>query len=302
MIVLTGPTGVGKTEIAIELAARVNAEIISVDSRQIYKFMDIGTAKPTTEQRKIVPHHLIDIVYPDEYYSVYNFRNDALKTISQIRAKGKIPLLVGGTGLYIDALTKGIFEGAPRNEQLRQELLEREAKEPGRLRRMLEKIDPEAASRIHVNDLKRTIRALEVWFQTGCTISQLQRASKPSGNFTIVVLTRDRRELYDRINVRVERMIEEGLVEEVKSLLKMGYSKDLNALRTIGYREIIEYLEGKESFERTVEKIKRNTRHFARRQFIWFRRYREAAWLNATDERLPEKLTEMVSKDAQKNL
>lgn len=301
MIVVTGPTGVGKTNIAIELALRLNAEIVSVDSRQIYRFMDIGTAKPTLEQRRLVPHHLIDIVYPDEYYSVYNFRNDALRTISQIRARGKIPLLVGGTGLYIDALTRGIFEGAPRNEQLRQELLEKESREPGRLRKMLEGIDPEAASRIHVNDLKRTIRALEVWFQTGCTISQLQRASKPSGNFTIVVLTRDRRELYDRINVRVERMIEEGLVEEVKSLLKMGYSKDLNALKTIGYQEVIEYLEGKESFERTVEKIKRNTRHFARRQLIWFRRYRDATWLNASDEKVLEKLMEMVSEDAQKN-
>ncbi|WP_448523208.1 tRNA (adenosine(37)-N6)-dimethylallyltransferase MiaA [Pseudothermotoga sp.] len=301
MIVLAGPTGVGKTEIAIELASRINAEIVSVDSRQIYRFMDIGTAKPTQEQRRIVPHHLIDIVYPDEYYSVYNFKNDALKAIEDIKSRGKIPLLVGGTGLYIDALTRGIFEGAPRNEQLRRELLEKESREPGRLRKMLEEIDPEAATKIHVNDLKRTIRALEVWFQTGLKISQLQRDAKPVGDFTIVVLARDRKELYDRINVRVEKMIEDGLVEEVKSLLKMGYSKDLNALKTIGYQETIEYLEGKESFERTIEKIKRSTRQFARRQLIWFRRYRDAIWLNVNDDVL-EKLTEMVSKDAQKNL
>ncbi|WP_448535672.1 tRNA (adenosine(37)-N6)-dimethylallyltransferase MiaA [Pseudothermotoga sp.] len=302
MIVLAGPTGVGKTEIAIEVASRINAEIVSVDSRQIYRFMDIGTAKPTQEQRRIVPHHLIDIVYPDEYYSVYNFRNDALKAIEDIKSRGKIPLLVGGTGLYIDALVRGIFEGAPRNEQLRRELLEKESREPGQLRKMLEEIDPEAATKIHVNDLKRTIRALEVWFQTGLRISQLQRDAKPAGDFTIVVLTRDRRELYDRINLRVEKMIEDGLVEEVKSLLKMGYSKDLNALKTIGYQEIIEYLEGKESFERTIEKIKRNTRQFARRQLIWFRRYRDATWLNVNDDKVLEKLTEMVSKDAQKNL
>ncbi|KAF2958207.1 tRNA dimethylallyltransferase [Thermotoga sp. Ku-13t] len=302
MIILAGPTGVGKTDLAIEVALRLGAEIISVDSRQIYKHMDIGTAKPTLQQREAVPHHLIDIVYPDEYYSVYNFRTDALRAIEEIRKRGRLPLLVGGTGLYIDSLVRGIFEGAPRNESIRQNLLEKELKEPGSLRKMLEKIDPEAASRIHVNDLKRTIRALEVWLQTGRTISELQRNAKPAGNFRIVILTRDRRELYDRINLRVEKMIKEGLIDEVKSLLRMGYSKDLNAFKTIGYQEVIEHLEGRESFERTIEKIKRNTRHFARRQLIWFRKYRDSIWLDANDEGVLEKIVKIVEEDAHKNL
>lgn len=300
MMILTGPTGVGKTELAIELALRTNAEIISLDSRQIYKFMDIGTAKPTLEQRRLVPHHLIDIVYPDEYYSVYNFRMDALRAIEEIRKRGRIPLLVGGTGLYIDALKRGIFEGAPRNEELRRELLEKEKKEPGSLRKMLERIDPEAASKIHVNDLKRTVRALEVWFQTGRTISELQKCAKPAGNFKVVVLMREREELYDRINLRVEKMIEDGLVEEVKSLLDRGYSKELNALKTIGYQEVIEYLEGRESFTKTVEKIKRNSRHFARRQIIWFRRYRDSIWLNAADGEVLNKLIDLLFFDTEK--
>lgn len=302
MIIFAGPTGVGKTDLAIEVALRIGAEIVSVDSRQIYKYMDIGTAKPTLQQREAVPHHLIDIVYPDEYYSVYNFRTDAIRAIEEIKKKGRLPLLVGGTGLYIDSLVRGIFEGAPRNESIRQNLLEKELKEPGSLREMLEKIDPEAASRIHVNDLKRTIRALEVWLQTGRTISELQRNAKPAGNFRIVILTRDRRELYDRINLRVEKMIKDGLIDEVKSLLGMGYSKDLNAFKTIGYQEVVEYLEGQESFERTIEKIKRNTRHFARRQLIWFRKYRDSIWLDANDEGVLEKVVEIVEEDAQKNL
>ncbi|MGB9829357.1 MAG: tRNA (adenosine(37)-N6)-dimethylallyltransferase MiaA [Thermotoga caldifontis] len=302
MIILAGPTGVGKTDLAIEVAVRLGAEIVSVDSRQIYKHMDIGTAKPTLQQRQVVPHHLIDIVYPDEYYSVYNFRTDAVRAIEEIKKKGRLPLLVGGTGLYIDSLVRGIFEGAPRDESIRQNLLEKELKEPGSLRKMLEKIDPEAASKIHVNDLKRTIRAIEVWLQTGRTISELQRNAKPAGNFRIVILTRDRGELYDRINLRVEKMIKDGLIDEVKSLLEMGYSKDLNAFKTIGYQEVIEYLEGRESFERTVEKIKRNTRHFARRQLIWFRKYRDSIWLDANDESVLEKVVKIVEEDAQKNL
>lgn len=294
MVILTGPTGVGKTAIAIEVALRLGAEIVSVDSRQIYKFMDIGTAKPTPRERELVPHHLIDLIYPNEYYSVYNFKNDALKAIEKIKQKGKIPLLVGGTGLYIDALVRGIFEGVPRDENLRQQLIAREIQRPGSLRRWLEEVDSETASKIHVNDLKRTVRALEVWLKTGKTISELQRSALPAGKFKIIVLTRDRQELYDRINMRVEKMIKDGLIEEVKSLLDRGYSKELNALRTIGYMEVIEYLEGAETFERMVEKIKLNSRHFARRQLIWFRRYKEALWLDADSEGTIEKLVSLV--------
>ncbi|MCS7175705.1 tRNA (adenosine(37)-N6)-dimethylallyltransferase MiaA [Pseudothermotoga sp.] len=302
MMILTGPTGVGKTAIAIEVALRIGAEIVSVDSRQIYKLMDIGTAKPTLHEREVVFHHLIDLIYPDEYYSVYNFRNDALQAVERVKQKGKIPLLVGGTGLYVDALVRGIFDGVPRDEKLRQQLMLKENQQPGSLRRWLEKIDPEVARKIHINDLKRTVRALEVWLKTGKTISELWKSAQPAGKFVIVVLTRDRQELYDRINMRVEKMMKNGLIEEVKALLDRGYSKDLNALKTIGYREVIEYLEGTETFERMVEKIKLNTRHFARRQLIWFRRYKDAIWLDANNEGIVEKLVSLARECVYKNL
>ncbi|MEN3008217.1 tRNA (adenosine(37)-N6)-dimethylallyltransferase MiaA [Pseudothermotoga sp.] len=302
MMILTGPTGVGKTAIAIEVALRIGAEIVSVDSRQIYKLMDIGTAKPTPHEREMVFHHLIDLIYPDEYYSVYNFRNDALQAIEKIKQKGKIPFLVGGTGLYVDALVRGIFDGVPRDEKLRQQLMLKESQQPGSLREWLEKIDPEAARKIHINDLKRTVRALEVWLKTGKTISELWKSAQPAGKFVIVVLTRDRQELYDRIDMRVEKMMKNGLIEEVKALLDRGYSKDLNALKTIGYREVIEYLEGTETFERMVEKIKLNTHHFARRQLIWFRRYKDAIWLDANNEGIVEKIISLVRECVYKNL
>ncbi|PLV56657.1 tRNA (adenosine(37)-N6)-dimethylallyltransferase MiaA [Thermotoga sp. SG1] len=280
--IVGGPTAVGKTDLMVEVCEEINAEIVSMDSRQIYRYMDIGTAKPTPEQRKRVPHHMIDILDPDEYYNAFLYRKDSLKAVEGILKRGKIPVYVGGTGLYVDALVRGIFEGVPADENIRKELRELERREPGILRKMLEEFDPEAATRIHPNDLKRTIRALEVYVKTGRRISELQKETRGDDRFFIIVLMRERYDLYDRINKRVDRMIEMGLVDEVKKLLSMGYSKDLNSMKTIGYKEVIEYLEGKYDFEKMVHLIKRNTRHFARRQIIWFKRYENAIWYNLT--------------------
>ncbi|MFN4191145.1 MAG: tRNA (adenosine(37)-N6)-dimethylallyltransferase MiaA, partial [Pseudothermotoga sp.] len=203
MIIIAGPTAVGKTEIALSVCQNVGGQVVSVDSRQIYKYMDIGTAKPTPAQRKLVKHYLIDIVEPDEYYSVYQFRRDAIGAASKIIKEGKIPIFVGGTGLYIDSLLKGIFDGVPKDEKLRSELLQLEKENAGSLRKLLEQYDPQAASKIHKNDLKRTIRALEVCLKSGKKFSELQKEISPAGRFTLIILNRDRKELYDRINKRV---------------------------------------------------------------------------------------------------
>ncbi|MCD6550847.1 tRNA (adenosine(37)-N6)-dimethylallyltransferase MiaA [Thermotoga sp.] len=298
--IIGGPTAVGKTDLMVEVCEEINAEIVSMDSRQIYRYMDIGTAKPTPEQRERVHHHMIDILDPDKYYNAFLYREDSLKTVEDILRRGKIPVYVGGTGLYADALVRGIFEGVPADENIRKELRELEKREPGILRKMLEEFDPEAATRIHPNDLKRTIRALEVYMKTGKRISELQKEARGDDRFFIIVLTRERYDLYDRINKRVDKMIEIGFIDEVKKLLEMGYSKNLNSMKTIGYKEVIEYLEGKYDFEKMVHLIKRNTRHFARRQIIWFKRYESAVWYNLTfmnREELKRTLKELIMKN-----
>ncbi|MEJ5229239.1 MAG: tRNA (adenosine(37)-N6)-dimethylallyltransferase MiaA [Pseudothermotoga sp.] len=303
MIIIAGPTAVGKTDLAIQLCQKVQGEIISVDSRQIYRYMDIGTAKPSIEERKLVKHHLIDIVDPDEYYSAYQFRNDAYQAVKTIIERGKIPIFVGGTGLYIDTLLKGIFEGVPRDEKLRSELQKIEQENPGSLREMLQKYDPQAALKIHRNDLKRTIRALEVCIKSGRKFSEMQKQIRPAGKYTLVILVRDRTQLYDRINSRVDKMIEKGLIEEVKLLLQRGYTKELNSMKTIGYQEAIQYLEGSLDYGEMVEAIKRNTRHFARRQMIWFRRYREALIFNLSEsEKILEKISQIVLEEIEHGL
>ncbi|MBB6061713.1 tRNA dimethylallyltransferase [Thermosipho japonicus] len=280
--IISGPTAVGKTDIVLEIASQINANIISVDSRQIYKLMDIGTAKPSKEEQSKVTHYLIDHIYPDEYYNAFLFRQDALKIRDKLVNEGIVPLFVGGTGLYIDSLVKGFFEGVPKDEKLRKKLSEMEKNEPGILRSMLEKYDPQAAQKIHPSDIKRTIRALEVYFKTGKKISQLQTQSEYSKDYKILVLDRYRDELYGRINLRVDKMIKEGLIEEVKSLLEK-YPKDLNAFQTIGYKEIIRYLENTYDLNTAIHLIKKNTRHYARRQIIWLRRYKQAKWINLSE-------------------
>ncbi len=297
--VVYGPTGVGKTEIMVEICEEIGCEIISMDSRQIYRYMDIGTAKPTEEERDRVHHHMIDILDPDGYYNAFLYREDVVKIIKENPDKKFV--IVGGTGLYLDALVRGIFEGVPADENIRKELKELEEREKGILRKMLEKFDPESAKKIHPNDLKRTIRALEVYIKTGKRISELQKQVKPAGRFRIIVLYRERKDLYERINKRAELMVKAGLVEETKKLLEMGYDKNLNSMKTIGYRETIDYLEGKYDFDHYLHVLKRNTRHFARRQIIWSRRYVDAIKINLTLEKdFKDRLKDMILSSFQK--
>ena len=277
--IIAGPTGVGKSEISLKIAIKLDGEIISMDSMQIYKFMDIGTAKPSSDMRKLVPHHMIDVVYPDEDYNVYLYLKDSIRIMKNILSRGKIPIFVGGTGLYAEALVRGLIN-IPKDENIRRKLWKMEESSRGTLRKILEDVDPEAARRIHPNDLKRTIRALEVFYKTGMRISELQKRVKPSGNFILFVLTKSRETLYNRINQRVEGMIREGLIDEVRKLLDMGYDENLNSMKAIGYRETIDYIKGKYDYDKYVHILKRNTRHYARRQFIWFRRYEDAVWLD----------------------
>ncbi|MCD6448920.1 MAG: tRNA (adenosine(37)-N6)-dimethylallyltransferase MiaA [Thermotogaceae bacterium] len=300
--VVYGPTGVGKTEILLEICEEINCQIISMDSRQIYRYMDIGTAKPTVAEQKRVKHYMIDILNPDEYYNAYMYRKDVHALSEALKKENIKVVIVGGTGLYLDALVRGIFEGVPADENIRKELKKLHEQEPGILRKMLEDVDPEAAKKIHPNDLKRAIRALEVYMKTGRKISELQKNAEPSGKYGIIILWRERKDLYDRINKRAEKMVEMGLVEETEKLLEMGYNENLNSMKTIGYKETIDYLKGKYDFSHYLHVLKRNTRHFARRQIIWSRRYKEAFKINLTldknpREKLKEKVLEIFSKE-----
>lgn len=281
-IIISGPTGAGKTDVAVKLAKYLPIEVISMDSRQIYKYMDIGTAKPDPYQLSLVKHHMIDIIEPSEYFNAFLYQKMAKEIEESIKNKGNIPIYVGGTGLYIDALVKGFFEGVSRDENIRKELSKLNEQEPGILRRMLEEFDPEAASRIHPQDIKRTIRALEVYLKTGKRISELQTQNLNS-DFILIVLNPKREELYEKINQRAEKMIEHGLIDEVKMLLNK-YGRAIDSLKTIGYKEIIDYLDGVYSLDMAVHLIKRNTRHYARRQIIYLRRFQNATWLEPSED------------------
>lgn len=275
-----GPTAVGKSELAVALAQHLDGEIISADARAIYKDLNIGTAKPPAHLREKVPHHLIDFLDPTEHYDVMRFRGDALKAIEEIRARGKVPIVVGGSTLYISALTGTFFAGPKADTQVRRRL---EAEPQERLRKRLEEIDPEAAHRIHPNDRVRTVRALEVYELTGVPISRWHRESKvpfPYG-FTKIGLTLDRKILYERINARVDQMLAAGLLEEVKAL-RAKLTPEMPAYRTIGYEELFEYLDGKISYDEAVRLIKKHTREYAKRQIIYFKREPDVHWIDVT--------------------
>lgn len=291
-IIISGPTGVGKTDFVIKISEKLPIEVISMDSRQIYRYMDIGTAKPDPYQLMILKHHMIDIIDPNEYYNAFLYQKHAKELEKEIIERNKIPLYVGGTGLYIDAVSKGFFEGVPRDENIRRELSKLNEEQPGILRNMLEQFDPEAAIKIHPQDIKRTIRALEVYFKTGKRISELQNQNLQE-DFKLIVLDIDREELYRRINLRVDKMIEHGLVDEVKKLIET-YGKDIEAFKTIGYKEIIDYLEGLYSLDSAVHLIKKHTRNYARKQLIYLRRFKNAQWFDITDSSTMDKVFEII--------
>ncbi len=276
LIILAGPTAVGKTELSLKLAQRINGEIISADSMQVYKRMDIGTAKPSREEQGRVPHHLIDLVEPDQDFSVADYKKYFESAVASIYAKGKLPLMTGGTGLYIRACIQAynLEPGEPLPD-LRQELKEQaERFGPDYIHQKLAKVDPQAAAKIHHNDLRRVIRALEVYQSTGLPISELQqkRSARFKYNVIYLFLNREREELYRRIELRVEQMINAGLIEEVRSLLESGFSPNLKSMQSLGYKQLCRYLQGTVSLEEAVASIKQETRHYAKRQLTWFRR------------------------------
>jgi len=285
LIFVAGPTAIGKTDLALTLADEFACEIIGVDSMQIYQYMDIGTAKPSKDERSRVPHHLIDYVLPDEAFSASRFVVDCQEAIRQIRAKGRQPMLVGGTGLYFNALENGIFEMPATDQQIRKDLHE-ELKSSGRevLFRELKERDPESGIRIHPNDTYRLIRALEIVRSTSQTWSSFiaehreQKKCKPKHNIIKIGLSRDRDELYERIRLRVKNMISGGLLAEVENLMGMGYSQDLSPMQSLGYRHMLHYLRGDWTWAQTLELLTRDTRRYAKRQFTWFKADTEILW------------------------
>lgn len=288
LVILTGPTAVGKTSLSIRLAKRINAEIISADSMQVYKHMDIGTAKVTPEEMQGVRHYLIDCLNPDEEFNVTIFQQEALKAMEEIRAKGKLPMIVGGTGFYIQSVLYDIdFAREDGNKEYREELYEF-ARVNGyhALHERLREVDPESALKIEEQNVKRTARALEFFHETGRKISEhnAQEHAKTSPyNFAYFVLNDDRARLYERINARVDLMMEQGLEAEVEALLETGIDRKTTSMQAIGYREIADALDGKCTMDEAREKIKLNTRHFAKRQLTWFRREPEVEMINLPD-------------------
>lgn len=285
VIILTGPTAVGKTDLSIALAQRLNTEIISSDSRQVYKQLNIGTAKPTPEQLSSIPHHLIDIFDVNESYSAGEFAEDAVQKIRSLLNEGRIPLVVGGSTLYLHALQFGLSD-IPRVDKITRERVSSIAKQRGvkYLYNYLEEIDPFGAKRIDSNNSQLIARAVEVYLFSGKPISHFQTAKPPYRDFRICtfVLTRQRSELYDRINTRVDRMITSGLLEEARNLFKEWNSDTSPALRTIGYKEAWLHMQNEISEDEMISLIKRNTRRYAKRQLTWFRRYSTYKWLDAT--------------------
>lgn len=285
LIVLTGPTAAGKTELSIALAKKLNGAIISADSMQVYKYMNIGSAKIRPEEMQGIRHYLVDVLDPREEFHVARFRQMAKEALEEIYRNGQLPIVVGGTGFYIQALLKDIdFDESSGELPCRKELEETARREGGAvLYERLKQVDPESAEAIHPNNVKRVIRALEFYQETGQPISlhnKEQKEKQPPYTYAYFVLNDDRARLYERIDRRVDRMVEQGLVEEVRWLKEHGYDRSLISMQGLGYKELFPYLDGTCSLEEAVEIIKRDTRHFAKRQITWFKREPDVIWLN----------------------
>jgi tRNA dimethylallyltransferase len=288
VIVICGPTASGKTALSIEVAKKINGEIISCDSMQIYKDMNIGTAKPTKEEMGEIKHYLIDYVLPTERYSVAEYKKDAKKAIKEVIEKGKTPIIVGGTGLYVDSLIYEIEYPEIKFDEEYRKKIEKEVEEEGleKLYEKAKKIDPIAIQKISKTDKKRIQRVLEIYHATGKTKTEqeiISRQKEPEYAYKVYGLLWDRQKLYDRINLRVDIMIEQGLIEEVKTILKK-YSKFPTAMQGLGYKEVVQYLNKEITKEEMIEKIKQETRRYAKRQMTWFRKNKQTIWLNAEDK------------------
>lgn len=309
MVILTGPTAVGKTALSIELAKRINGAVISADSMQVYKHMDIGSAKILPEEMQGIPHYMIDELEPEEEFHVVRFVEMAKKYLAEIYTAGKIPIIAGGTGFYIQALLYDIDFTDQESDEAFRSRLETLAKEQGRekLHEMLREVDPASAEAIHANNIKRVIRALEFYHLTGKRISEhneQERQKSSPYNFAYFVLTDDRAKLYERIDKRVDYMIEQGLVDEVQKLKEMGCHRDMVAMQGLGYKEILAYLDGELTLEEAVYIIKRETRHFAKRQLTWFKREREVFWVekDAYNYQEDKMLEDIITVLQQKNI
>lgn len=281
VLLLVGPTAVGKTAVSLKLAPQLQAEIVSADSRQVYRFMDIGTAKPTREERESVPHHFIDIKNPDEYYSAGQFGREARERIDTVFARGRQPIVVGGSGLYIRALVDGLFEPGIKDERIKQSL-KKQAHDLGvaELYGRLQRLDPETAARLHATDTQRILRALEVYEITGVPFSKFLERPPASANFVPLLygLTMERSTLYERIEERTDRMLARGFLNEVRDLRRRGYGPDLNAMNTVGYKEADLFLDGELSHDEMVRLFKQRSRNYAKRQLTWFRKDERIKW------------------------
>lgn len=300
LIILTGPTAAGKTALSIKLAKQINGAIISADSMQVYRHMDIGSAKVTPEEMDGVPHYLIDVLEPTEEFSVHTFKQMAETALQEIYARNMIPIVVGGTGFYIQALLYDIqFTETDTDTACRSEL-EKLAEEKGAdwIHGQLKAVDPEAADQIHANNIKRVIRALEYFHQTGQKISEhnaQERQRSSPYNYVYFVLNRDRADLYRRIDLRVDKMLKAGLLDEVKALKEMGYTRDMVAMKGLGYKEILDCYSGEITLDEAIYRVKRDSRHFAKRQLTWFRRERDVTWVELDQRTEDEVLEELIN-------
>lgn len=300
VLAIVGPTASGKTTLSILLAEKLHGEIISADSRQIYRLLNIGTAKPAPEELKRIRHHFIDIFDPDQEYNAAEYGQHAREKIEKLLQQGVKPIIIGGSGLYIRAIIDGFFDGPGKDPEIR-EKLEREAKESGAqlLFEKLKRVDPVSAAKMDATKVRRVVRALEVYYATGKPISDLHSIQESKASFEVLQygLEWERRTLYDRINQRVDEMVEKGLVEEVRELIARGYLSGMNALNTVGYKEAFDFIEGKLTKEEMVRLIKQNTRHFAKRQLTWFRADKRIRWITVNEKTNWNEIAELVQRE-----